>query len=62
MALLGGEFLTWQRDGLNPPDVVKAATVGTRAYLLFQLDESAEQLRQVLQAARSDALKRPSGQ
>jgi hypothetical protein len=42
--------------------VVKAATVGTRAYLLFQLDESAEQLREVLQAARSDALKRSSGQ
>ncbi len=42
--------------------LVKAVTVGARTYLLFQLDESAEQLRAVLQAVRSDALNRPSDQ
>ena len=42
--------------------LVKAATVGERAYLLFQLDESAERMREVLQAVRSEALKKTPGQ
>jgi len=36
--------------------VVKAFRIDTRAYLAFQVDESAERLRQVLQKVRSDAL------
>ena len=35
---------------------VKALRVNTRAFLVFQLDEGAERLRQVLQKVRSDAL------
>jgi hypothetical protein len=36
--------------------VVKAVTVGARAFLVFQLDEGAERMRDVLQRVRSDAL------
>ena len=36
--------------------LVKALRVNTRAYLVFQADEGAEQLRRVLQQVRSDAL------
>ena len=36
--------------------IVKAVTVGTRALLVFQLDEGAERMRDVLQKVRSDAL------
>lgn len=42
--------------------LVKAATVGLHAYLVFQLDESAERMREVLQTVRSEALKRTAGQ
>ena len=35
---------------------VKALRVDARTYLVFQLDEGAERLRQVLQKVRSDAL------
>ena len=36
--------------------LVKALRVGTRAYLVFQVDEGAERLRRVLQKVRSGAL------
>ena len=36
--------------------MVKAVTIGTRAFLVFQLDEAAERMREVLQKVRSDAL------
>jgi len=45
-------------DGKEFHYLVKAANVGARTYLLFQVDESVDQLRAVLQAVRSDALKR----
>jgi hypothetical protein len=45
-------------DGKEFHYLVKAATVGARTYLLFQIDESVDQLRAVLQAVRSDALKK----
>jgi len=48
-------------DGKEFHYLVKAVTVGPRSYLLFQADESVEQLRAVLQTVRSDALKRPPG-
>ena len=35
---------------------VKAVTVQARAYLVFQLDEGAEHLREILQRVRADAL------
>jgi hypothetical protein len=35
---------------------VKALRVNTRGYLVFQIDEGAERLRQVLQKVRSEAL------
>jgi hypothetical protein len=36
--------------------LVKALRIDGRAYLVFQVDEGAERLRQVLQKVRSDAL------
>jgi hypothetical protein len=36
--------------------LVKAVTIGPRTYLVFQLDEAAERMRDVLQKVRSDAL------
>ncbi len=36
--------------------LVKALRIDKRAYLVFQIDEGAERLRQVLQKVRSDAL------
>jgi hypothetical protein len=36
--------------------LVKAFRIDTRAYLVFQVDEGADRLRQVLQKVRSDAL------
>jgi len=36
--------------------LVKAPRIDKRAYLVFQIDEGAERLRQVLQKVRSDAL------
>lgn len=35
---------------------VKAVRVGTRAFLVVQLDEGAEQVREILQKVRADAL------
>ena len=35
---------------------VKALTLATRAYLVFQFDEGAEQVREILQKVRGDAL------
>jgi hypothetical protein len=35
---------------------VKAVTAGSRAYLVFQIDEGAEQVREILQKVRADAL------
>lgn len=46
-------------DGREFHYLVKALTVQTRAYLVFQLDESAERMREVLQKVRSDALAAP---
>ena len=43
-------------DGHEFHYLVKALTVHTRAYLVFQLDESAERMRDVLQKVRGDAL------
>jgi hypothetical protein len=48
-------------DGKEFHYLVKAVTTGPRTFLVFQADESVEQLRTVLQAVRSDALKRPPG-
>lgn len=36
--------------------LVKAVTLGERTYLVFQFDEAAERIREVLQKVRSDAL------
>lgn len=36
--------------------LVKALNVGARSYLVFQLDDSAERMREVLQKVRADAL------
>lgn len=35
---------------------IKALTIDARAYLIFQLDEGAEQVRELLQKVRGDAL------
>ena len=43
-------------DGQEFHYMVKAVTSGARAYLVFQLDEAAERVREVLQKVRSDAL------
>jgi hypothetical protein len=45
-------------DGHEFHYVVKAMNIGTRAYLVFQRDEGAERVRDVLQKVRSDALER----
>jgi hypothetical protein len=46
-------------DGREFHYLVKALTVQTRAYLVFQLDESAERMRDVLQKVRGEALAPP---
>ena len=43
-------------DGREFHYLVKALTVHARAYLVFQLDESAERMRDMLQKVRGDAL------
>lgn len=43
-------------DGREFHYLVKALNVGPRSYLVFQLDDSAERMRDVLQKVRSDAL------
>lgn len=43
-------------DGREFHYLVKALTVHGRAYLVFQLDESADRMRDVLQKVRADAL------
>ena len=43
-------------DGQEFHYMVKAVTSGAGAYLVFQLDEAAERVREVLQKVRSDAL------
>ena len=43
-------------NGVEFHSLVKALQIGTHAYLVFQVDEGAERLRQGLQKARSDAL------
>lgn len=41
--------------------LVKAVRVKNRTYLVFQIDEGAERLQQVLQKVRSDALAKEQG-
>lgn len=48
-------------DGREFHYLVKALTVQAQGYLVFQLDESAERMREVLQKVRSDALAPPRG-
>lgn len=48
-------------DGREFHYLVKALNVNTRAYLVFQLDEGADRVRDVLQKVRSDALAAPRG-
>ena len=43
-------------DGREFHYLVKAVTVGARSFLVFQLDDSAERMRDVLQKVRADAL------
>jgi hypothetical protein len=40
--------------------LVKAVTIGAHAYLVLQLDDAAERMRDVLQKVRSDALEQAS--
>lgn len=46
-------------DGREFHYMVKALTMDQHAYLVFQLDEGAERMREVLQKLRSDALAAP---
>ena len=46
-------------DGREFHYLVKALTEDGRAYLVFQLDEGAERVREVLQKVRGDALASP---
>ena len=45
-----------ETDGGEFHYLVKALRVNTRLYLVFQLDEGAERIREVLQKVRADAL------
>jgi hypothetical protein len=49
-------------DGREFHYLVKAVTIGTHAYLVFQLDHAAERMREVLQKVRSEALEQARGQ
>jgi hypothetical protein len=40
--------------------IVKAVSAGSHAFLVFQLDDAAERMREVLQTVRSAALERPA--
>jgi hypothetical protein len=46
-------------DGREFHYLVKALTANQRAFLVFQLDEGAERVREVLQKVRADALATP---
>ena len=49
-------------DGTEFHYIVKSLTLGFRKFLVFQLDESAERVREVLQKVRSEALDKARGQ
>lgn len=51
-----GPTATTADDGSEFHYLVKAVNVGARSYLVFQLDESAERMRDILQKVRADAL------
>jgi hypothetical protein len=51
-----GPCVEIDEDGNEFHYVVKAVTIGVHSFLVFQLDEAAEQLRAVLQQVRSKAL------
>lgn len=54
-----GPCVEVKEDGREFHYLIKAVNMQTRAYLVFQLDESAERIREVLQKVRGNALAVP---